>query len=96
MLAKIQTVALACVIQFPRRVLPGFSESDGLARKANQAEYSARMHRALLEYIDRHLDQELDLRALARVAILRLPLKVGTGQRRGSLTGPKTLLNETI
>jgi AraC family transcriptional regulator len=38
-----------------------------LTRKANQAEYSARMHR-VLEHIDRHLDQELDLRALARVA----------------------------
>jgi AraC family transcriptional regulator len=38
-----------------------------LTRKANQAEYSARMHR-VLEHIDRRLDQELDLRALARVA----------------------------
>jgi AraC family transcriptional regulator len=38
-----------------------------LPRKAKQAEYSARMHR-VLEHIDRHLDQELDLRALARVA----------------------------
>jgi AraC family transcriptional regulator len=42
-------------------------ESDALTRKANQAEYSARMHR-VVEHIDRHLDQELDLRALARVA----------------------------
>jgi AraC family transcriptional regulator len=38
-----------------------------LTKKANQAEYSTRMHR-VLEHIDRHLDQELDLRALARVA----------------------------
>jgi AraC family transcriptional regulator len=38
-----------------------------VTRKANPTEYSARMHR-VLEYIDRHLDQELDLRALARVA----------------------------
>lgn len=38
-----------------------------MTRKANQAEYSTRMHR-VLEHIDRHLDQELDLRALARVA----------------------------
>ena len=38
-----------------------------MTRKANLAEYSTRMHR-VLEHIDRHLDQDLDLRALARVA----------------------------
>ena len=38
-----------------------------MTRKANRAEYSARMHR-VLEFIDRHLDQELDLRTLASVA----------------------------
>ena len=38
-----------------------------MTRKANRAEYSARMHR-VLEYIDKHLDQELDLKALASVA----------------------------
>jgi AraC family transcriptional regulator len=38
-----------------------------LTRRANLAEYSTRMHR-VLEHIDRHLDRELDLRALARVA----------------------------
>lgn len=38
-----------------------------MTRRANRAEYSARMHR-VLDYIDRHLDQELDLIALARVA----------------------------
>jgi AraC family transcriptional regulator len=38
-----------------------------LTRKANQAAYSARLHR-VLEHIDIHLDQELDLKALARVA----------------------------
>ncbi len=38
-----------------------------MTRKANQAEYSTRMHR-VLEYIDRHLDQELDLKVLANVA----------------------------
>ena len=38
-----------------------------MTRKANQAEYSARMHR-VLEHIDRHLDQALDLRTLAGVA----------------------------
>jgi AraC family transcriptional regulator len=38
-----------------------------LTRKSNQAEYSARMHR-VLEHIDRHLDQALDLRTLGRVA----------------------------
>jgi AraC family transcriptional regulator len=38
-----------------------------LTRKANRAEYSARMHR-VLEHIDRHLDQELNLKALAGVA----------------------------
>jgi AraC family transcriptional regulator len=38
-----------------------------LTKKAYQAEYSTRMHR-VLEHIDKHLDQELDLRALARVA----------------------------
>jgi AraC family transcriptional regulator len=42
-------------------------EAGALTRKANQAKYAARMHR-VLEHIDRHLDQELDLRALARVA----------------------------
>ena len=38
-----------------------------MTRKATQAEYSTRMHR-VLEYIDRHLDQELDLKVLASVA----------------------------
>jgi AraC family transcriptional regulator len=38
-----------------------------LNKKANLAEYSARMHR-VLEHIDRHLDQELELRTMARVA----------------------------
>jgi AraC family transcriptional regulator len=38
-----------------------------LTKKASHAEYSTRMHR-VLEYIDRHLDQELDLKALAGVA----------------------------
>jgi AraC family transcriptional regulator len=42
-------------------------QADALTRKANQAKYAARMHR-VLEHIDRQLDQELDLRALARVA----------------------------
>lgn len=46
---------------------PNFRSQMLLTRKANQAEYSARMHR-VVEHIDRHLDQELDLRALARVA----------------------------
>jgi transcriptional regulator GlxA family with amidase domain len=59
--------AVASAFQFLKWSLPEFSESDALTRKANQAEYSARMHR-VLEHIDRHLDQELDLRALARVA----------------------------
>jgi AraC family transcriptional regulator len=35
--------------------------------KATQSGYAARMHR-VLEYIDRHLDQELSLRKLARIA----------------------------
>ena len=43
---------------------PDLSESVALTRKANRAEYSARMHR-VVEYIDRHLDQELGLKALA-------------------------------
>lgn len=38
-----------------------------MTKKANLAEYSARMHR-VLEHIDRHLDQDLELRAMARVA----------------------------
>ena len=38
-----------------------------MTRRARLAEYSTRMHR-VLEHIDRHLDQELELRALARVA----------------------------
>jgi AraC family transcriptional regulator len=42
-------------------------ESGAVTRKANLVEYSARMHR-VLEHIDNHLDQKLDLRALARVA----------------------------
>jgi AraC family transcriptional regulator len=38
-----------------------------MTKKADKADYSARMHR-VLEHIDRHLDQDLDLRTLARVA----------------------------
>ncbi len=44
-----------------------FPKLNALTKKANLAEYSARMHR-VLEHIDRRLDQALELRALARVA----------------------------
>ena len=37
------------------------------ASRRSQAEYNRRMH-AVVDYIDRHLDQKLDLAALADVA----------------------------
>ena len=58
---------LALGFSYPRPLLLRLSESNALTRKASQAAYSARMHR-VLEHIDRHLDQELDLSTLARVA----------------------------
>jgi AraC family transcriptional regulator len=40
-----------------------------LSRKTSHVEYAARVHR-VLEHSDRHPDNELDVRALARVADL--------------------------
>src|ERR1700759_5043047 len=50
--------------------ISGFSRvgaASPLTRKAHPGDYSTRMHR-VLEYIDRHLDETLELQSLARVA----------------------------